>query len=66
MDYSRVAASTVKQLIKMELLFWKAQAHLLNNLTQKKNSKMAKKGNRIQVILECTEHKTSVAGTQDT
>jgi large subunit ribosomal protein L33 len=25
---------------------------------------MAKKGNRIQVILECTEHKTSgVAGT---
>jgi large subunit ribosomal protein L33 len=28
---------------------------------------MAKKGNRIQVILECTEHKTSgVAGTQDT
>jgi large subunit ribosomal protein L33 len=28
---------------------------------------MAKKGNRIQVILECTEHKTSgVAGTSDT
>jgi large subunit ribosomal protein L33 len=24
---------------------------------------MAKKGNRIQVILECTEHKTSGAGT---
>jgi large subunit ribosomal protein L33 len=24
---------------------------------------MAKKGNRIQVILECTEHKTSGVGT---
>jgi large subunit ribosomal protein L33 len=49
------------------LLDWQSRRVLS---LQKKNlslyllSTMAKKGNRIQVILECTEHKTSgVAGT---
>jgi hypothetical protein len=42
-----------------------SQKDLNNPFQNKKYSKMAKKGNRIQVILECTEHKTSgVAGTK--
>jgi large subunit ribosomal protein L33 len=60
----RVAASTVKQLIKWNCSFEKHKRKGLLNNPNLKNSKMAKKGNRIQVILECTEHKTSgVAGT---
>jgi len=56
----RVAASTIKTINKngISAVLKKAQAEGFIY------SKMAKKGNRIQVILECTEHKTSgVPGT---
>ena len=40
------------------------QVRALALYLQPNSRKMAKKGNRVQVILECTEHKTSgVAGT---